>query len=150
MKSIAEELVFVILLTAIGFVVSKYVWLLPFFIFLPIVLTYTVDGPLVYLVLFGVIAELFTFLPPGLMFVVIFLPWIIFRLLGRLQVDMSLFFGSTIVLTILLQVGLVYSPDVYVARDLLVIPWLRIIPIIMFTSTVAILTSVAIYFNRTS
>lgn len=148
MRTVANELFYVISLTIASFVVSKFIWLLPVILFLPIVLTYTVDTPLIYLVILGIIAEVFTFLPPGIMFATIFLPWIIFRVFGRLQVDMSLLFGSAIVLTLLLQIALIYSYDVYVARDIMAAPWLRIIPVILFTSTISFLTSVAIYFNR--
>jgi|GEM_PF-2623372 hypothetical protein len=148
MRTVAKEIFFVILLVTFSFLVSKYIWLMPLILFLPITLTYTVDNPLIYLVLLGIFAELFAFSPPGLIFIVALLPWIIYMLLGKLQVDMSLLFAAVVLLTVLLQIGIIYSSNIYIAKDILVVPWLTVIPMILFTSIVALLTSVAVFFNR--
>lgn len=148
MKTVAKELSYVLSLTIISFVISKFIWLLPIILFLPIILTYTIDGPLIHLFVLGIIAELFTFSPPGLMLAVVLLPWIIFRVFGKLQVDVSFLFGLVIILTVLLQLSLIYLPDIYIAKNIMVVPWLKVIPILLFTSAIALLTSIAIYFNR--
>jgi hypothetical protein len=101
----------------------------------------------VYLIFFAFIAEIFSFSIPGLMLVVVFLPRAIFRVLGKLQADLSFKFGIVVTLTALMQVVVLYLPDIYVAKDLLVVPWLRIASVVLFTSVAALLTSVAIFFN---
>jgi len=90
--------------------------LLGFGLALPIIAgilsTWTLRRPLVYLLIIGSTAELLTTLPPLIMLSTTLIPWVVWRLRGRIYTDLSFSFVSLIGLTVLLQLTTVLARDV--------------------------------------
>lgn len=128
--------------------VSKVTWLLPFIILVPLVLVYTVDSPLTYLIGLAIYAELYSVAQPGIGSLVVFLPYLIKRL-GRGMVDVSVTFIGIAGLTILAQTIALFLPELMSVNGLGMIPWMVTGPMIILTTITAFLTIIAVHYNRT-
>ena len=136
------------MLIGLGLVVSKAVWLLPWIVLVPIILTYTIDSPLVYLVLLASYAELYSVAQPGMASVIIFLPYLMKKLWSGL-IDVSATFIGMVGLTIFVQAVALFIPDIFRAHSVGVMPWSGIGPMIGLTTLTAFLTIIAVHYNRT-
>lgn len=148
MKTPINEITYVILLTAACFMINIIAWPIPWILLLPILLAYTIENPLAYLTTIAVTAELLTGLPVGIMVLVVFLPWLIKKTLGQPEIDINFTFPAVLIVTTTSQVISMFLPDIYNHATLAIIPWLKIIPTILLTSSIAFLISIAVRFNR--
>lgn len=149
MKENTREIIYVAALVGLGMGLSKVVWLLPFILLVPAILTYSVDNPLVYLVLLAVWAELYSVTPPGIASVAVFLPYLVKRAWRGGQVDVSGTFIGVLGGSILMQMMILFLPDVVRTQHWGVIPWGLMGPTVVLTTVTAFLTIVAVYYNRT-
>lgn len=148
MKETGREIIYVMVLVGLSVIVSKAVWLLPLFIFVPIVLAYSVNTPLVYLAIMALYAELFSVTMPGLAGLVVLTPYIIKRV-WRGQVDVSAALIGVIGLTSIIQTATLFLPEIINMRNIEVMPWTIVGPIVLTTTLTSFLTIIAVYYNRT-
>ena len=139
MKEAAREIIYVVVLVGLSMLVSKVVWLLPLIIFLPIVLTYSVNGPSVYLAVLAVYTELFSVSLPGLASLVVFLPYLV-KKVWRGQVDVSAALVGILSLTIIMQTVTLFLPEIISMRNVAVIPWTVVGPMMLITIITSFLT----------
>lgn len=85
--------------------------LIPLPVVIPIILTWTAPNAWIFLAIWAITAELFSTLPPGLLAIITFLPWIIRLLIPRVTADLSFTFLAVIVCTVLVQVAAVVGYD---------------------------------------
>ncbi len=147
MRENIREILYVIVLIALSTVIGKVVWLLPFIIFVPLVLTYSIDSPLVYLAPLAIYAELYSVTQPGIGSLVVFIPYII-KKLWRGQVDFGTIFIGVVALTAVIQTFVLFLPDVLAASSFSAMPWLVIAPMFIITTTAAFLSIIAVHYNR--
>lgn len=75
---------------------------------LSLILTYTISRSWYFLALTAVGVELFSQLPPGVMSVALFTPWLFLRIPGRPSPDLSILFSLYVVLISSVQVLVLY------------------------------------------
>lgn len=148
MKETGREIIYVIVLVGLSVLVSKAVWLLPLTIFVPIVLAYSVNTPLVYLAILAVYAELFSVTVPGLAGFVVLTPYLI-RRVWRGQVDLSVALIGVIWLTTMIQTVTLFLPEIINMGSIGVMPWTIVGPIALTTTLTSFLTIIAVHYNRT-
>lgn len=148
MKETGREIIYVIVLVGLSVLVSKAVWLLPLIIFVPIVLAYSVNTPLVYLTTLAVYAELFSVTVPGLAGLVVLTPYLIKRV-WRGEVDVSAALIGVIALTTIIQTVTLFLPEIINMRSAWVMPWTIVGPIALTTTLTSFFTIIAVYYNRT-
>jgi len=148
MKESSREIAYVLILVFVVWMLTKVIWFMPFIVLVPMVIVYTVDSPLVYLFSLALIGELFSFLPPGIVIMVVFIPWVIQRIVRVVQVDVSFAFAAMVVGTCLLQLAVMFIPSAVQAGSVQVVPWLSAGLVVLFSSTVTWLVAIAVYYNR--
>ncbi len=89
-------------LLTIAYFSASYLFAWP--LILALVLTYTISRAWYFLLLIAIVAELFSQLPPGIMSVAIFTPWLFLRIPARPSPDLTVFFGLYIFLISFVQV----------------------------------------------
>jgi hypothetical protein len=135
--------------------------LLPVSLVLSNLLTHTLSRPLLYLAFLALVSEFYSHLPPGVMALVIFIPWFIRRSFRNQSADLSLLWFGIIALCILLQLLITYSPDILslASADLFrhswlpetfltYFPWTHLLGIALFTTLLVYTLSIVIHYRR--
>ncbi len=148
MKPAQAELIFVVAAALLIPLLGQLFWFLPAIITLPIIFTYNLNHPTVYLVSTALIMEFFATLPPGVAALIVFLPLVIHRLSKKVTVDLSISFIAIIFFTATLQLLVLFLPDVIVLKDISILPWPTIITIISFSSVFSYILTIFVKFNR--
>lgn len=117
MKPQTREILFiagVVVLAAWAHSVLRYgtfsVLLLP--IFVSILVTYVASVPTYYLLILAVIAELYSSFPPGVMTLVVLVPWLVRSVMRERQPTLSFTFLVKIVVTVILQLAILSAIEV--------------------------------------
>ena len=139
MKESSREIAYVLILVFVVWMLTKVIWFMPFIVLVPMVIVYTVDSPLVYLFSLALI---------GIVIMVVFIPWVIQRIVRVVQVDVSFAFAAMVVGTCLLQLAVMFIPSAVQAGSVQVVPWLSAGLVVLFSSTVTWLVAIAVYYNR--
>lgn len=112
------------------FLRTNLVSLAPLPLVLSLWLIWMLPAPGYYVIILATIAELFSWLPPGIMASATLLPFAIRRLRKETEVDVSFTFAATILLTVALQNFVISSPLLFslafsdnAAAALLRLPW---------------------------
>jgi hypothetical protein len=142
-----KEIIYVVLLFVITTLISDVIWLLPMIIVGPLILAFTVDSAIIYLVLLAIYAEIFSVAPPGVATMVVWLPYLA-RRAWQGQVDVSLAFVSVLVMTVLAQMFVMFAPDMIGKQDIWVMPWTLVGPMLAMVTITSFLSIIAVYYNR--
>lgn len=78
----------------------------PSVLILATIIAYVSQGSWRFLLALALVGELFSLLPPGILAVAIFIPWLLTRVPGRPSADFSILFGCWLLLTATVQVGI--------------------------------------------
>lgn len=122
---------------------------IPLTILVPLTIAWTVHKPFLPLLVWSIIAEIFSTLPLGVITVVQFIPWIIRRLFGADEFDLSLVPVGLIILSVTIQTAAIIGFDLVRAQGGLgwnwsvvadFMPWTLVPMIIIFSSLATILS----------
>lgn len=133
---------------------------LPFIFVFPALLAHTIRQPFWYLVVTGIVAELFSSHTAGIVLAVVLLPLAVRRALAGIPVDLSLAFFALLASTLALQFIVLFAPDAWLAAAqagefaagfgaaLAVVPW-HLLPWLLVSAIPIFVVSILVYFNRT-
>lgn len=103
--------------------------LVPLFLIAPLLLAWHPSQPLRWVVGWGGVALLLTTASPVVVGAVTLLPWLVRRLLPRVQIDFSFSFLVTLLITVALQLGFIFK--------LVAVPWAIVVPMWLLAAGVA-------------
>lgn len=132
--------------------------LFPLIFTLPALIAYTITSPLVYLIPLAGVTELFSVQPAGIMSLVVFLPYLLSRLVRRVPVDVSVSFFLLVTLTSVTQFVMLVTPDMFrlaraaagwpfLVAQATMLPWPRL-PWLVVPTLLVFASSIIIHFNR--
>ncbi len=138
-------------------------WLggIPWLWLAPVMVIFLMDGSLVYLSGLIVIGELMTSMLPGIIMVMVLVPWLIWRV-GKPQIDLSVVFWLWMAGLISGQAVIYFLPEIISAVRLLPeyqqaannlavgIPWSKTAVPLLLAIIISYVVVVVIYFNRRS
>jgi hypothetical protein len=135
---------------------SKYIWFLPFILIFPVIVTFVLPSPLALLGGLAILSEFFSTSLPGIMVVVVLLPWLTAyafkRFYKEVKVDFLISFYLIVGLIIfcqiiLLSLSLAVPESLGVWEIIIAVPWLKAMFTIIASSLIVATASIFIRYN---